>query len=1403
MAQRDTAHQQTAAGRSLVPYVKHHKLPLLPYEKQLIQQLGCTEQQYRDFVEAAYKRAWHKPAGYDHVPEVNAIGLEIVLISLAIGLTASAVSYFLAPKPKAPTAPDRVRQRQLASISGPDRFSPTGGFDSQLELASYNDVLPLIFTKYTGFSGGVLAAGRLVWSRCFSYGNSQGVKLLMLLGEQGLGEGIARPDLSGIFLGSTALDALPAHQFAFYWKRNTNTRYRIKADNLAYGTRGNAFSGDTENTDDIYLCPTRLSLSTAGFCQTFNPSSNAEFGVYSGIANGTDFRVNWKVITIPEIEGVNDDPDNALLLERVKIAGDYGIDIKKDRKKLRNQYQKGTGRGYCRMMGITHINNVECSNDTKETRIVSVGDTAVFVIGGGKLLRDTYFVRFDEKRDQKTVKVDDINGEIDAFRRQADEQLQLGETIMIGRTVWVVINRSVDTWARSQRQRIKLRCIETFGSGIGAQIGIVSNRFIDRKILSDDLGQTNANDAKGLHAGCGFYPLLKAALATVRNTRPCEVTEIGIRSQVWNRANGLCNFASLPTPEDLERAEKNKINLNSGVMNIYFQRTSCFTIFLRPAGAQEDGSEYPWKPLGEQFCVTGEQPVDKYNFIRLTHPQLGQYEFRFIPKSGADVARHSPDDAVFLRLDAKSGVPISADYVTDYGTFGVQIIGERIEKTSITFNTEMASGAEKYEAGYVATIPQRIEIDTYLPDTEEETRRASSVAFKDWLPTNISKGREASFTYEIFGNPRYNGQRASAEITHDLGSGLSITLQYNGKVDKQFPDTSPYFPGEYAWSISSIDVVASSGGFNTGQRIDCELALNNVRSRRYGISTGGVRLEVTRTDGHLPRGRQSAWMHEKLGNAASYSAGYTANTDIATTVSGRAITVNLRATVVNAPDQLRLDFPGVTKTWTDAVYTVVPSGTNGSWNAGEYFELSTSVSSGNPFKQTGTITGVRFRVYDVEEITTPASNTAERIFEENSQINDISFYGNLLTKSNESGPEHAIVYVNESRQNTEIPLYENTTLAGLALKSSAQVSRIEQPRFWLAEGIPVIKFEPDSPEDIGPSNKLVDLIYYLLTDRTAGLGNIISPELIDTSNFPLIAKFHKTYKLFFDGAIDSPINIRQFISDTAPFFLCSFTITNGKFGLIPAVPLTASGEISTTPVTIKQLFTSGNIIQDSFSLEYLENDERRNFQALMRYRRERKNQLPEEEAVVVRWGEANAADYPVENFDLTQFCTTEDHAILLAQFLLSIRRRITHTVKFKTTPYGLDLAPGDYIRVLTESSPYNSANNGIISATGAITSVSDLPDGRYGIIYYVIGNDDTLEGTMTVNNGIALESAYHNAVFSVLDSTVSSNVYMIEQLTLDEEGLVEITASDFPTDNTLSSLIAQDLTNVNAFEVVR
>jgi hypothetical protein len=1405
MANRDSLHQQPAGHRDLGTGIQLYEISLLPYERQLIDILDWNEEDYRRFSYLAAKRGQVRPAAYAHIPDIKN-GPETwvpIVVSLVVGALSTAASILLAPKPKAPgSGPDnRVSRRRLGGRSGQERFSPTTGFDTQADLADYASPIPIIFGQYTGATGGIVASPSLVWSRAFSLGSQQSVKLLFVLGEQGLEEGIARPDLNGIFLGNSALDASYAHAFAFYWKRNSNSFSRIKAANLAYGSRGTLASGDIEANDDIFLCPTGQGLTDTGFSGAHSPTSSTQFGVHSAIPNATNYRLNWRVVSIPRLEDEEDDPKERLLSERMKIAGDYGIGTgsNKQHAQIRDQGQKGVGRNYGRRMGLTHLNGIPVSDNGStptEVRQAAVGDIATFTIAPGELPADTYHLGTN------AVSVDDINSAITASRRSADDALQVGETIVIGRTVWVVESRALPVWTESSRQQIQLRCVELFGTGIGASIGLVSTRMIGRGVYNDDNGATNARNALGMNAGAGFYPLLKASFAVVRNTRACEVTEIGIRSQVWNRANGLANFATIPSPSELIAAENDKISFDSGTMSLYLKRTSIWTIFLRPAGTDDNGVEYEWAPLGEQFCVTGETPQDQYNYIRFGHPSKKQYEYKFVPKSGADVARHTPDDAEFIRLNAKANQLVGGRYNTAYGAFQVSATGEVVTAGAITYNPEMATNPVVRDGKTDYTVPAAVEVENHLPDEEDSSVQATAVGWYDWLPTSASKGRKGATHYELFGRASYTGKTATARRTANLGDGRSITIQFNGVVNDNYPANHPYFPGYRAWSFSSITVVSSTGGFNAGQvfNVGIPVTAGNPRAAPYGLSSCGVRLIVNATTAvTVPGGRESGWEFELLGNQQLYALGHTREaTYTVRASSGATAFVRAKGVVTSRPANNLRYFPGQTKAW-DVSYSVDPVLSSGSWANGALMENSAVVSSGNPFRSAGTTVGVVLRVLAVTTIVLPPGFSGDRIFEENSQINDLSLYGDLLNKSNDSSPEHEITYVNESVANDNVPNYSNLTICGLVLKSSRNFASVDQLRVWLADGISVKKFHANAPSPIGPSNKFTDLVYYLLTDKTAGAGGVISPELIRTEDFPATTQFLKANKLFFDGAIDAPTNLRQFISDTAPFFLCNFVISDGKFSLVPALPTDLNGNISQQPVAIQALFTSGNIIEDSFSVEYLSSEERKDFQAVMRYRQEQRNQLPEEKTLVVRFAESKSDQYPIESFDLTQFCTSRDHAFLVAKFFLSLRRRVTHTVKFRTSPFGISLAPGDFIRVVTEASPYQSARNGTISADGTIVSATAVADGTYSIIFFRSDDDEVTPATMTVAGGKAVEPVLYDSLFTISDTSVSSNVYMVEQLTLGEDGMVNVVATEFPTTSTFNSLMAQDVLTNSAF----
>ena len=86
---------------------------------------------------------------------------------------------------------------------------------------------------------------------------------------------------------------------------------------------------------------------------------------------------------------------------------------------------------------------------------------------------------------------------------------------------------------------------------------------------------------KGLSIGPGYFPPMQVSFGIVRATPPCNSTEFGIKSQVWNQASGLCNFGPLPKPKAMRQADKRGDSITSGTMNTYFTRTSVIGRFGR------------------------------------------------------------------------------------------------------------------------------------------------------------------------------------------------------------------------------------------------------------------------------------------------------------------------------------------------------------------------------------------------------------------------------------------------------------------------------------------------------------------------------------------------------------------------------------------------------------------------------------------------------------------------------------------------------------------------------------------------------------------------------------------------------------------------------------------------------
>jgi len=1454
-----------------------YDVPLLPYERELIKTIGITKEEYQLFAAEVRRRGRLRPAEYEHIPHVvNGDPITAAIVSIAVSLVLTGVSYLLTPKPKAPEASKRS-QLDLGSINAASRFVPSRGFDSLNELADYGSPIPIIFGRYVKAKkvGGMLVTPKLVWSRMFSHGTQQSAKLMFVVGEHGFADGVSpdgiiEPELEGIFLGNNALDILFNDFFAFYWKRNSPMRTdgltdsasgfnRLERRNLFYGSAGDPSKGDPFEyalDDDVFECPSDTGAKSKSFCHAFSPTNNTQFGVYGAIPNGTGYRVNFELV--PIIKGTEDKQKHALTLRQMKITGDkdsnFDIGDEDLLKKVRRFYMDGEGRQYSPRMGLSAlirtngtVLDVPGTNLTERDR-VDVGDIVEFEIKKGEIPEDKY----QRSKNRGGENVDDINATVEAEQIAADAAMQVGEQFAVGNVLFVVIGRRHQRFdpTINMTQKISLRCIDTEESQ-DARIGFVNDHEVidpEKDFIADGSG------VKPI-----FYPVTRIATAIVRNNKPAVVTEIGIRSRVFQRLNGICSFNNLPTPDQLDEFQKNEVSVRSGTYTGSIVRSSVFQVYVREAGVDSSGNAFRFRRINLFFVVRGSTPVDQYNFIRFKHPQgePKELEFKFVSVAASEVAQLSDDQGMILLSASISDVEKPLIFedkdVPGLGKFEIEMAGSRIRKKDIEKNKEFLRNPRTRIVGQQTTVPSAVQPNSARPaDQGGVFRRAISMVVDRNAGNLEPPGRMGSFTFAIFGNPdNYpggEGTQRTLNTREDLPGNRWIRVQWT--VNKRRLEADHYArvnQGQtYVWNILSAQVIGSSPGFNKNDLILIRRgegstegteqpgysnspypSSNNFRNNHPSgqeIRWSGFYYRITDINTtSVPEGRMGGYFYDIFGDAENLALG-TKNSAIKSIQEGnKRIKIRLNVEVMSLPPG---HFTGLTKKWNfSGPVEVIDDGyTTSDWNKEETFTHTETISpANNAFYWTYNQVGFQYRVADLVTVPGTSELTGDTEFENHSQYADLSFYRGLVQKSNESEPEHSIVYVNEVLPNSKVPEYNGLTIAGLSLKASRNFTSLDQLRCWIGQGIPVKRLHPDTtasvnnpydePGDLyyqasfGPSHLYSDLVFYLLTDRQGGAGNLMgmTPDnafLLNVDDFREAARFIHQQELFFNGAITERTNLRQYIIDTAPYFLCNFVMMDGKFSLLPALPYNkASGHINTGPVPIDQLFTSGNILEDSYKLEYLRSEERRNFTATVRYRFESRNKLPEERVMKVKIKGSPSANLPEENFDLTRFCTSRGHAVKVAQYFLGLRKFVTHTISFSTTIEGLNLRAGSYIKVITESSPYRSSKNGTVSSSGAVTSVESLPDGMYNVTFFQVGSEDVEDGQMEISGGRVADTRFHDSVFTVQDGNKSENVYVVEQLTFSQEGTVDIVASEHNCTSDGASELAKFVEDPNSVEV--
>lgn len=402
-----------------------------------------------------------------------------------------------------------------------------------------------------------------------------------------------------------------------------------------------------------------------------------------------------------------------------------------------------------------------------------------------------------------------------------------------------------------------------------------------------------------------------------------------------------------------------------------------------------------------------------------------------------------------------------------------------------------------------------------------------------------------------------------------------------------------------------------------------------------------------------------------------------------------------------------------------------------------------------------------------------------------------------ISTSAEKGPEHKVSYVNEIVTG-QTGNYSNLALVGINIRSSTEWQQFTQFSGYVKQGIKSRRLDSYTGLPFNPTPnhlyRFPEILLDLMTNDRYGMGDLIKDEMIDIAEFKKANNWCQSRGYFFNGVIADQINLRQYAADLAATHLLFFAEINGQFTLKPALPV--SGE-TFVAADIKGLFTVGNILEDSYQVEYLNPEDREPIEVSVTYREERaSSDLLSEGAfstvkeVLIK--EAGYTPLDTVSLDMTDYCTQRDHAIDAAKFIIRMRRLADHIVTFKVTHESIynNIAPGDYIKVAMDATEYEHYNNGVVTNEGGLVSTESLSNGEYDVYAWnPSSGNDPFATKLTVSNGGTTASPA-GILFTVISSNQASRTYQVERIAADQDGTFTIEALHMPVNSSGVPLVA-------------
>ena len=1308
---------------------------LLPAEVELCETVGITEDEYFYFIQLTQAYNGKRPKEYDELPYV-VNGFVASFVSFLASGTAAAnfvlgiilTVVSVLLAPK-PRAPKTPPSLTTAGQTGPKRFAPQTGFNSVQELAKLGEIIPLVFTKQETEVNGD--------SKIY-YGGVRVNTRLLWSQMLSLGSGQQLKALFMIGLG----DLASKPDFAGYAIGDLLLKNYINKKLALYiMTDGGRPQEGPEKYSEGTLEREHSRPQNPG--ETQGPPFKDIIAVDWDQNNGeTDTIVSGTRAPNTQTQfGVYSPMPNSmryrvayeLVLKQKNLKDQNKKDIDTKRTKLRTSFPR-----------YASILKYDGSETDRNSFIAEKNKDIQYTIGD----MDTQ-TEFGENFDPWGV--EDVKSAVDASREESDDAIQVGESYLIGSALAVCISKSRPIWTSKHYQDCVFR--------------------VDEPGKIDVRGGTAG--LKGAHKGYQLLTIQKCAIGTISNSKACDVTEIGLKSKVFKQVTSFPNVNSHPgavgtntvnadTEEGVvKRYNDDDGNISLGGMSKYLTRYSFFRLQAREAGINDPDAD--WNYIDEvPFGIRGNSPQPQYNFIRIGHysnPRK-EFEFRFIPFPGNLVKEEFIDRNNPVRILSASGELLSYEVKPNEQKFDVFFKGS-VEKlrSGDASNTEWFLGdlptdtdggkVNKLLANMDGFIPRStrwIEVDRRTP-TESQITSGRQTALVHLQSTEGSKWQWGNQKNHPYWN-EYIGNR-NRDINDPLREGSGITV---GDPYKQ-----PY--------------IDRDDGF------------------RYGV--GPFIVEQGRRRRPLKPGKYYGMIKYEMKEADVEPVVHT-NLATSTSGSGTGLTVNLK------------------------IYNKVDS----SDYAGARWEIN---ERGSGYKDTDTIsipaTG-NFPGFNNIDIVTDFSEFVSEPWPEGKNLNPFDavtdyYQYDAERSSHQDGPEHEIVYVNEQSSTINAPQYkfDQAGIANVALRlsSSKEWNSFSQFSAYIKQGIKVEKLINDEKETVlntpskygshgvdingeGPTNLFPEIVYALLTNKKFGLADLVGVPSVDETRMTIAAKFCEANGFYWDGVITDKQNIREFIYQNAIFNLLDFTILGGKFSLFPSVPYNSDFEIDPTQKPIvRALFTDGNT--RNLKVSFLAPEERQNFIGTVYFRKEVPNGFSEtlSKTLTIDNDDENIIEekFPIEVFDMSDFCTSEEHAETFLRHALKIREKVDHGIKFETTPQAaLGLKPGDYIRFISEATHTNRFENGVISSDGVVQSVGNSSLSNVNIYHWKPGTQEVKEAVLNVVNGRTTNANLYGSVFTVKQTSESNRLYKTESITYTDEGLIEVSASHAPllSDGTLATI---------------